>query len=103
MTAPSRQQLALMLVWAFRDQKVETAKTPHPDALTLFHNVIALPVDEAAALISCARSGDISPTDPIILARWTRGLFMLRDSLQQPLCDLEITKLAQRETEASAA
>lgn len=88
----SRQELALMLVWAFREQQVETALAPHTDALTLYHNVMALPVDEAAAIVSCARMGNVSPSDPLLLARWTRGLCLLRDLIQQPLCELTITK-----------
>ncbi len=81
-----------MLVWAFREQQVESARAPHADALTLYHNVMALPVDEAAAIVSCARSGNVPPSDPLLLARWTRGLCLLRDQIQQPLCDLAITR-----------
>jgi hypothetical protein len=103
MNGPSRQELALMLVWAFREQQVETAATPHADALTLYHNVMALPVDEAAAVVSCARSGNIPPSDPLMLARWTRGLCLLRDLIQQPMCELEITKLAQSSKAPSAS
>lgn len=103
MNAPSRQELALMLVWAFREQRVETAPAPHADALTLYHNVMALPVDEAAAIVSCARLGNVPPADPLTLARWTRGLCLLRDLIQQPLCELEITKPARDARNASAA
>lgn len=98
MKALSRQELALMLVWAFREQKVETAHTPHADALTLYHNVMALPVDEAAAIVGCARAGNVPPSDPLLLARWTRGLCLLRELIQQPMCELTIT-----EPEAEAA
>lgn len=103
MRAPSRQELALMLVWAFRDQQVETAPAPHADAQTLYHNVMALPVEEAAAIVSCARLGNVPPNDPLTLARWTRGLCLLRELIQQPLCDLEITKPLNETRNASAA
>lgn len=103
MNAPSRQELALMLVWAFREQRVETASAPHADALTLYHNVMALPVDEAAAIVGCSRSGNVPPSDPLTLARWTRGLCLLRDLIQQPLCELEITKPVRDASSASAA
>lgn len=95
MNAPSRQELALMLVWAFRDQQVESARAPHADALTLYHNVMALPVEEAAAIVGCARTGNVPPAHPLTLARWTRGLCLLRDLLQQPMCELEITKMTR--------
>lgn len=101
MTAVSRQKLAHMLVWAFRDQKVETAKSPHRDALTLYCNVMALPLEEAAALVSCARSGIVPPSDPMMLARWTRGLCLLRELLAQPLCELELVQ--EGPAQASAA
>ena len=90
MKALSRNELALLLVWAFREQQVESAANPHLDALTLYCNVIALPVAEAATVVSYARRGDVPPTEPVALARWTRGLSMLRDMLQQPLCSLSI-------------
>jgi hypothetical protein len=72
----TRNELALMLVWAFRDQRVESAINPPADALTLYCNVIALPVAEAATIM--------------LLARWTCGLAMLRDMLDQPMCNLSI-------------
>lgn len=100
----SRQELALMLVWAFREQQVETALAPHTDALTLYHNVMALPVDEAAAIVSCARAGNASPSDPLLLARWTRGLCLLHDLIQQPLCELTITRPeSEAETRSTSA
>lgn len=89
-----------MLVWAFRDEKVESAVNPHTDALTLYCNVMALPVAEAAAVISHARSGNVSPSDPVALARWTRGLMLLREMLAQPMCTLSI---AEREGVARAS
>ncbi len=91
-----------MLVWAFRDQKVESAYDPHADALTLYHNVMALPVEEAAAVISCARSGNIPPSDPLMLARWTRGVCLLREIIQQPMCELSIAR-PERESPAATA
>lgn len=92
MKALTRQELSLMLVWAFREQAVETARNPHTDALTLYCNVMALPVQEAAAIVKAARSGQVPPSDPVALALWTRGLNLLRDMLQQPMCELRITE-----------
>ncbi|WP_417582322.1 hypothetical protein [Pelagibacterium sp.] len=88
----TRNELALMLVWAFRDQKVESAPNPHADALTLYCNVMALPVAEAATLVSHAREGQVPSSDPIALARWTRGLMLLREMLAQPMCSLTISE-----------
>lgn len=88
----TRNELALMLVWAFREQKVESAPNPHVDALTLYCNVMALPVAEAATVVSHARSGNVSPSDPIALARWTRALMLLREMLVQPMCTLSIAE-----------
>lgn len=95
MRVPTRQELAILLVWAFREQRVETATAPHADALTLYHNVMALPVEEAAAIITCAREGDIRPANPILLARWMRGLCLLRELTEQPLCRLTLSKSDQ--------
>ena len=92
MKALSRNELSLMLVWAFGEQKVESAANPHVDALTLYHNVMALPIQEAATIVKYARAGEVPPTDPIDLARWTRGLCLLRDMLQQPMCELSIAE-----------
>ena len=88
----SRSELALMIVWAFREQRVESAVNPHADALTLYCNVMALPVAEAATVVAYARSGNLPPTDPIALARWTRGLTLLREMLIQPMCSLTVTE-----------
>ena len=88
----TRNELALMLVWTFREQNVESASNPHVDALTLYCNVMALPVAEAATVISHARSGNVSPSDPVALARWTRALMLLREMLAQPMCTLSITE-----------
>lgn len=84
----TRTELAQMLVWAFRDQRVETAINPPADALILYCNVIALPAVEAATIIAHARSGSVPPEHPIALARWTRGLTLLREMLTQPMCSL---------------
>lgn len=91
MRALSRNELSLMLVWAFREQAVEGSAAPHKDALTLYHNVMALPVPEAATVVKYARSGHVPPNEPVDLARWTRGLSLLCDMLQQPMCELSIT------------
>ncbi len=103
MKALSRNELALMLTWAFRDQKVETADKPHVDAQTLYNNVMALPIQEAATVVFHARSGNVPPSDPIALARWTRGLSMLREMLQQPMCELSIVEPAHAARAVQAA
>lgn len=90
MKALTRNELSLLLVWAFREQQVESAPTPHVDALTLYCNVMALPVAEAATVVNHARSGNVPPGDPVALARWTKGLTLLRDMLQQPMCELSV-------------
>ncbi|WMT90060.1 hypothetical protein [Pelagibacterium sp. H642] len=88
----TRNELALMLVWTFRDQRVESAAKPHGDALALYCNVMALPVAEAATIVHHARSGDVPPSDPVALARWTRGMILLCDMLAQPMCSLSIAE-----------
>lgn len=81
--------LVMMLVWAFRDERVETATHPPLDALTVYCNVIALPVAEAATIIRYAREGTIPQSDPLALARWTRGINLLRQYLEQPMSNLD--------------
>lgn len=95
MKALTRNELSMLLVWAFRDENVEKAAAPHADARTLYCNVMALPLAEAAAVVVHARTGSVPPADPIALARWTRGLTLLRDMLQQPLCELSVTQEPQ--------
>jgi len=65
----TRNELAVMLIWAFRDERVESAINPHVDATTLYCNVMALPVAEAATVVAHARSGNVPPADPVALAR----------------------------------
>lgn len=88
----TRNELAVMLIWAFRDERVESAINPHVDATTLYCNVMALPVAEAATVVAHARSGNVPPADPVALARWTRGLTLLRDMLAQPMATLSVTE-----------
>ncbi|MCD7059939.1 hypothetical protein [Pelagibacterium xiamenense] len=103
MRALSRSELAMLLTWAFNEQKVETASNPHADALTLYYNVMALPVAEAATIVSHARAGG-PPEDPVKLAIWTRGLSMLCEMLQQPLCELQMfTRNTKAETAPTAS
>lgn len=90
MHAISRQDVVDMLIWALFDQKVESASTPHPHALTIYCNVLALPIAEAATLISFARSNGERPTDPVQLARWMRGLCLLQEMLTQPMSGLPL-------------
>lgn len=101
MKVPTRSELALMLIWAFRDERVESAVNPHVDATTLYCNVMALPIAEAATVVAHARSGNVPPSDPVALARWTRGLTLLREMLAQPMCTLSVTEPEQ--TKRSAA
>lgn len=90
MTALTREEVAVLLVWAFRDEQVEVACAPHIDALTIYCNVMALPTAEAATIVMYAKTGNVPPTDPIALARWTHGICHLRQMLQQPMCQLSI-------------
>ncbi|WP_404403305.1 hypothetical protein [Pelagibacterium halotolerans] len=100
MRALSRSELSMLLTWAFNEQEVETAANPHVDALTLYFNVMALPVPEAVAIVTHARAG-AAPEDPVQLALWTRGLSLLCDMLQQPMCELEMFTRGTK-TEASS-
>lgn len=90
MQALSRAELTSLLVWAFQDQSVETAPDPDADAVTLYCNVMALPVLEAATIVRFARAGMAPTSDPMDMARWTRGLCILGDMLQQPMSNLSM-------------
>ena len=97
-----RNEVAMLLVWAFRDQRVETSANPHEDARTLYCNVMALPVPEAATLVAHARSANVPPTEPVALARWTRGVTLLRDMLAQPMCALSVIQTESRNASVAA-
>lgn len=99
----TRNELAVMLVWAFHDERVESAINPHVDATTLYCNVMALPVTEAATVVAHARSGNVPPAEPVALAHWTRGLTLLREMLSQPMCTLSITESEQAKRPQAAA
>jgi hypothetical protein len=47
-----------LLVWAFRDEQVESAAEPDPDAVTVYWAVQALPLPHARAIIRFARLGN---------------------------------------------
>ncbi len=46
-----------LLVWAFRDQAVERALSPHPDATTVYWAVLALPAAHLRVIIHFAKLG----------------------------------------------
>ena len=46
-----------LLVWSFRDQKVETTRNPPEDALTVYWAVMALPEPYGSMVRQVARDG----------------------------------------------
>lgn len=52
---PQRIDIQNLLIWAFRQQSVETAAIADPDALTVYWAVLALPVPHATVVRRFAR------------------------------------------------
>lgn len=46
-----------LLIWAFRDQRVETSGSPSEDALTVYWAVMALPEPHGTLVRQCAVAG----------------------------------------------
>ncbi|HEV7278267.1 MAG TPA: hypothetical protein VGN80_18465 [Devosiaceae bacterium] len=89
-----------LLVWAFRDQAVETSSYAAEDAVTVYWAVLALPAPHCDIVRFSARSGDAPPwhVDPgpvTVLAEvrqararyreWVRALAVLQRALDGTL------------------
>jgi hypothetical protein len=88
-----------LLVWAFRDEDVEDADDPDPDAVTVYWAVMALPMPHARAITRFARLGaspDWHPTGHTVSldgvrrartlhAEWVRAMVVLQHTLDGTL------------------
>lgn len=98
--------IADLLTWSFRDQAVETAAAAHPDAVTVYWAVLALPAPHANAVSRFARAGhrpDWQPAGgPVVsLAEvrasrraytdWVRAMVVLQRTLDGTLTAFRVT------------
>jgi hypothetical protein len=89
-----------LLIWAFRDQAVETTRNPPEDALTVYWAVMALPEPHGSMVRQAARDGVAPdwrrPHGPVIsLAKvrkarsaytdWVQALVVLQRTLEGAL------------------
>lgn len=95
-----------LLIWAFRDQEVEAAVNPHPDATTVYWAVTALPAAHARIVSRFARRGMgpdwhagagtvVSIADVrkgrMVHAEWVRAMVVLQSSLEGNLTHYRVT------------
>ena len=89
-----------LLIWAFRDQAVEGAENPHPDATTVYWAVMALPAAHTRIVSRFARMGigpdwQAGPEAVVSLeavrkgrtlyAEWVRAMVVLQRTLDGTL------------------
>jgi len=94
-----------LLIWAFRDQAVETSVYAAEDAVTVYWAVLALPAMHCDLVRACARRGEAPPwhaapgpvtvLDDVRQARlryrqWVRALAVLQRALDGTLRDFRI-------------
>lgn len=94
-----------LLVWAFRDQSVETSVCAAEDAVTVYWAVLALPAQHCDMVRRCARNsmappwhappGPVTVLDEVRQARsryrqWVRALAVLQRALDGTLRDFHI-------------
>ncbi len=102
MQRPGSQSIDIedLLVWAFRDQQVEAAQAPHPDATTVYWAVMALPAAHTRIICRFARSGlgpewqagpgPVVQLDAVrrahtLYAEWVRAMVVLQRTLDGTL------------------
>lgn len=115
MQRPGNQtiDIADLLVWAFRDQKVETAAAPHPDATTVYWAVMALPVAHTRIISHFARVGmgpdwhaapdrvvrlETVRKARLVYAQWVRALVVLQRTLDGALIRYRVSGPRLEET-----
>jgi hypothetical protein len=94
---PERIDIRDLLIWAFRTQAVETRKTAHEDALTIYWAVLALPLPHATVIRRFAREGRTPDWRPgharcisldavrrsrRLYTEWVRALVVLQRTLE---------------------
>lgn len=95
-----------LLIWAFRDQDVEAAQHPHPDATTVYWAVMALPSAHARIICRFARLGlgpdwqggrgpvvqlDTVRKGRMVYAEWVRAMVVLQRTLDGTLTLYRVT------------
>ncbi|MDB5542196.1 MAG: hypothetical protein JWQ89_3923 [Devosia sp.] len=101
-----RIDIQQVLVWAFRVQKVETAASADPDAMTVYWAVLALPVPHATLIRRYAREARRpdwhaadTPTVSLegvrrlrrLYTEWVRALVVLQRTLEGTLSRFHVT------------
>ena len=89
-----------LLVWAFRDQAVESRTNPHPDARTVYWTVLALPAAHLRVIIRYAKLGSgpewragadrvvsiaAARKSRTLYTEWVRAMVVLQQSLDGTL------------------
>jgi len=102
-----------LLIWAFRDEGVEAAQDPHPDATTVYWAVMALPVAHTRLISRFARlglgpdwqagSGTVVQLDAVRKARtvygeWVRAMVVLQRTLDGTLSRYRVSGPRLEET-----
>ena len=95
-----------LLIWTFRDQAVEAAEHPHPDATTVYWAVMALPDAHARIVRRFARQGmgpdwQVSPSPVVqldtvrrartVYAEWVRAMVVLQRTLDGSLTRFRVS------------
>jgi len=102
-----------LLIWAFRDQKVEEADKAHPDATTVYWAVMALPTGHTRIVSRFPRLG-VGPDwqagpDPVVVleavrkartvyAEWVRAMVVLQRTLDGTLTRYRVSGPRLEET-----
>ena len=102
-----------LLIWAFRDEEVEAARNPHPDATTVYWAVMALPVAHTRIVSRFARMGmgpdwQAGPNPVVQLdavrkartlyAEWVRAMVVLQRTLDGTLSHYRVSGPRLEET-----
>lgn len=115
MQRPGNQtiDIADLLIWAFREQQVESAPDPHADATTVYWAVMALPDPHARIVSHFARVGEVPDWHAgpdrvvrletvrkarLVYAEWVRALVVLQRTLDGALIRYRVSGPRLEET-----
>lgn len=102
-----------LLIWAFRDQNVEGAENPHPDATTVYWAVMALPAAHMRIIGRFARMGmgpdwqagpgpvvqlETVRKGRLVYAEWVRAMVVLQRTLDGTLSRYRVSGPRLKET-----
>lgn len=102
-----------LLIWAFRDQDVEAADHPHPDATTVYWAVMALPTAHTRVVSRFARLGmgpdwqagpgtvvhlETVRRGRLVYAEWVRAMVVLQRTLDGTLTRYRVSGPRLEET-----